>query len=102
MHIKKHMSGGTLRTVMAEEIKRVFEKFSTEDMPVEKASLELGIAPRTLRVWRGPVDKGGWIELQGLGGMERLLGTKPKTKSKKRSKKKTTKKKSGHSAEARA
>jgi len=102
MHIKKHLSGGTLKVVMAEEIKRVFAKFSGQDQPVEKAALELGITPRTVRVWKGPVEKGGWTELQGFGGMEKLLSTQPKTKAKKRSKKTKTKKKSSQASEARA
>jgi hypothetical protein len=86
---------------MAEEIKRVFEKFSGQDQSVEKAALELGITPRTLRVWRGPVEKGGWTELQGFGGMEKLLKTKPK-KAKKVKSTKTKKKSSSQTAEARA
>lgn len=84
--IKKHLNGGTLRAVMVEEIKRVLTKFSGEDQFVEKVSVELGIAPRTIRVWLGPVEQGGWEELQGKGGAEKLLGTKPKKSKEKRSK----------------
>lgn len=85
MQVKRHLQGGTLRVAMAEEIKRVLSKYQDQDQPVEKSAMELGISPRALRVWKGPVEQGGWEELQGRGGMERLLKTKPK-KAKKRKK----------------
>lgn len=91
MQIKKHLNGGTLRTVMAEEIKRCIVKYANDDQPVEKAAMELGIAPRTLRVWKGDVSQGGWEELQGRGGMELLCKTPKKSKSKKKAKKKVVK-----------
>lgn len=70
--IKKHLQGGSLRAVMVQEIIRVIRKYATQDQKYEHAALELGVTPRTLRLWRGPVDKGGWSELQGLGGIEML------------------------------
>jgi len=94
MHIKKHLSGGTLRTVMANEIKRVLSECArtSPDNIKERAAIALGLTPRTIRVWLGPVDKGGWNELQGVvGSMEKLLKTKS-VKAKKRSKKKSSKK----------
>jgi hypothetical protein len=86
METKKHLEGGTLHTVMASEVKRALVEFSGQDQYIEKAALQLGITPRTLRVWIGPVEKGGWEELQGKGGMAKLLATKPKAKAKKRAK----------------
>lgn len=101
MQIKKHLSGGTLRTVMAEEIKRVIAKFSGEDQAIEKAALELGVTPRTIRVWKGSVDKGGWPELQGYGGMERLTKAVGRA-SRHRTKRTRTKKKTSQAARHRA
>jgi hypothetical protein len=60
----KHFEGGTLRMVMAKEVKRVLKKNRHNPRPVIAASLELGVHHKTLRVWMGPVDKGGWAELQ--------------------------------------
>lgn len=62
--IKKHLDNGSLRKVMADEIQRVIKKYAGQTMAVEQAAIELGVTPRTLRIWRGPVDKGGWPELQ--------------------------------------
>lgn len=98
MQIKKHLNGGTLRAVMVAEIKRVLAKFANEELSLEKCAVELGLHHRTLRVWRGPIEKGGWPELQGQGGMEKVLKTKPK----KRSKAVKRKKKPSQAAEARA
>lgn len=72
--IKKHLSGGTLRQVMVAEVQRALDKFSGQTLAIEQAALELGITPRTLRVWRGPVDKGGWPELQVSDLMGKFLG----------------------------
>ena len=73
--IKKHLEGGTLRKVMAEEIIRVLTKYSDDSQVYERAALELGITPRTLRVWRGPVEKGGWEELQVKNAVDTLMCT---------------------------
>lgn len=90
MNVKKHLEGGSLRRVMVEEIKRCFNKYQNDSQPIERAALELGITPRTLRVWKGPEEKGGWKELQGNGGMELLNKALPKGKFIKRTRKKLT------------
>jgi hypothetical protein len=64
MSVKKHLAGGSLRAVMAAEIKRCLQKYGQGPQPVEHAALELGITPKTLRLWKGPIEKGGWEELQ--------------------------------------
>lgn len=73
--VKKHMEGGTLRVVMANEVKRVLHKNQDEPQKLVKSSLELGVTPKTLRQWMGPVDKGGWAELQVKPGeaMEKVV-----------------------------
>lgn len=93
MAIKKHIAGGTLRIVMAEEIKKQLAVAANghPDQYREVAAIALGITPRTLKVWLGPIDKGGWSELQGFGGMEKLLKTKAKTKKKAAKKKAASK-----------
>lgn len=60
----KHFQGGTLRKVMAQEVKRVLKKHRASSRPIIAASLELGIHHKTLRQWLSPIDKGGWEELQ--------------------------------------
>lgn len=88
MAIKKHLEGGTLRQVMVAEISRVLTKYSEDSQFYERAALELGITPRTLRVWTGPVKKGGWAELQPEHVVEQVLGIlNEKGKQKKRSSK---------------
>jgi hypothetical protein len=89
MQIKKHLEGGSLRPLMAEEIKRVLKSVSTTNQPYEHAALQLGISTRTLRVWTQPADKGGWKELEGAtdclgvtGTVEKLLRTKTKKRAK--------------------
>ncbi len=98
--IKKHLEGGTLREVMVEEIKRVMHKHQDHPQSVLMSACELGITPKTLRQWKGPMEKGGWKELQGYGGMEALMkcgAVKPvkkpakKTPAKKTPTKKTVK-----------
>lgn len=79
---KKHLAGGTLRAVMAAEILRVLEKYQDDSQLYEKAAIELGTTPRTLRVWRGPINKGGWEELQPRNCVERLMNTVKGRKSK--------------------
>lgn len=88
--IKKHLEGGTLRAVMVNEIKRVIEKYQDDPQAILKAALELGTTPKTLRQWRGPVEKGGWVELQPsvIGAAERVMSM---TKTKKTSKSKKSK-----------
>ena len=73
--VKKHMEGGTLRIVMANEVKRVLHKNQDEPQKLVKTALELGVTPKTLRQWMGPVDKGGWDELQVKpgDGVEKLM-----------------------------
>lgn len=90
---RKHMSGGTLRIVMSEEIKRALSKFSKLDVFQQRmaAAAELGITWRTIMKWLGPVEKGGWEELQGNGGMAKLVGTKVTSTKKKHTTKKTKK-----------
>lgn len=82
--IKKHMMGGTMHLVMIAEVKRALAKFSGEDQSVEKAALEMGITPRTLRVWMKD-----WPELNDIrGSMEKVIravATKSKKKTKKSS-----------------
>lgn len=89
MDIKKHLEGGSLRPLMAEEIKKVLKSVATQHQPYERAALTLGISARTLRVWTQPKDKGGWAELEGAtdclgvtGTMEKLLKTKTKKRAK--------------------
>ncbi len=64
MNTKKHLQGGTLRKVMVAEIFRAMKYYAGQSNVVENAAIELGITARTLRMWRGPVAKGGWVELQ--------------------------------------
>lgn len=81
--IKKHLEGGTLKQVMVREVLRVLEKYQGDPQAILKASLELGTTPKTLRQWKGPVDKGGWNELQPTikGSVEKVLAvSKAKTK----------------------
>lgn len=90
MDIKKHLEGGSLRPLMAEEIKKVLKSVASQHQPYERAALTLGISARTLRVWTQPADKGGWKELEGAtdclgisGSVEKLLKTKKRAKAKK-------------------
>lgn len=76
--VKKHLVGGSLRRVQVDEIKRVMASHAGEAQFIERVALELGVVPRTLRVWVGPVEKGGWPELQVHDAMSRVLATKPK------------------------
>lgn len=77
---------------MANEIKRVMAKHgsSGEDSAqrvIDLSAIELGISPRTLRDWLGPVSAKGWEELQvsPREAMDKLLTTpSPKKKSKKK------------------
>lgn len=90
--MKKHLEGGSLKSVMADEVRRQILAHSGTDQALDAAALALGITSRTLRSWLGPVDKGGWSELdefRGAGAMEKLLNVKPKvaTLKKKQSKK---------------
>lgn len=93
MEIKKHLGGGSLRKAMAAEIMRQLAEAAkvAPTQIVERAAFALGITPRTLRVWKGPVDKGGWEELQGLGGMEKLIAVAKRSKAKKKKSKKAKK-----------
>lgn len=68
MSVKKHLQGGSLRKVMAAEILRALRFHGNDSQPVDKAAMELGITPKTLRLWKGPVEKGGWQELQVPAG----------------------------------
>lgn len=72
----KHMVGGTLRRVMAQEVRRVMSKYVGSYNSTQAAAKELGITSKTLRQWKGPVEKGGWEELQPTLGdaMERIVG----------------------------
>lgn len=90
--IKKHLEGGTLKQVMVREVIRVLEKYQGDPQAILKASLELGTTPKTLRQWKGPVDKGGWSELQPTikGSVEKVLAVAKK--STKKPTKKTKKK----------
>lgn len=85
MEVKKHLSGGTLKVAMVEAVKAAVYKFAGEGQALEKAAIELGITPRTLNIWLGPVDKGGWAELEGVkqaigtrGVVEHMLDVAPK------------------------
>ena len=79
MEVKKHLAGGTLRQVMAEEVKRSLASHSEEPQPIERAAIELGVTPRTIRLWQKT-----WPELQPelKGSMERLLSITPKAAKK--------------------
>lgn len=72
----QHMIGGTLRRVMAQEVKRCLSKHSGSSKPTFLAAQELGITTKSLRKWKGPVEKGGWKELQPTLGdaMDRIVG----------------------------
>jgi hypothetical protein len=88
---RKHLSGGTLHAVMAAEVRRVltkYQKLSSFQQRMASAA-ELGTTLRTLNKWVGPVDHGGWEELQGFGGMDRILGTRT-VRKKSTGKKKTS------------
>lgn len=95
MQIKKHLTGGSLRRVMVAEIKAVMSEVAkTEEIfsrVIDKSATELGITPRTLRVWLGPVDAGGWDELQPTrADLEKLIVTLQKKAKKARKSKKTS------------
>lgn len=94
---RKHLMGGSLKTAMADEVKRVLGIVGGHRVT---AAHELGISVRTLEKW---IKK--WDELSDFGNpMEAVLATKPKGKKKKakKSKKTFSKKKSSTSAQARA
>lgn len=95
MNIKRHLAGGTLRQVMVTEVKRVLGKYQNSDQPLVSAALELGVTPKTLRQWRGPIDKGGWVELQIPAGeaMEAFMAATKQPVKKKQTKKSQPKKK---------
>lgn len=65
MERKHKLEGGTLRIVMAQEIKRTLKEVGDTGLyGMEAAAKKLGITLRTLYKYVGPVDKGGWPELQ--------------------------------------
>lgn len=76
--MKAHLKGGTLRAVMVKEIKRCMAKHADSHSPILAAALELGVAPKTLRQWKGPLEKGGWEELQPdlMEGLQAVLSVK--------------------------
>jgi hypothetical protein len=78
--MKEHLAGGTLRKVMVVEVLR---SLKSHEGKVDPAAIELGVTPRTLRIW-----KHAWPELSA-GGMEKL--SKVTKVKKKRSKKRTKK-----------
>lgn len=62
---RDHMAGGTLRLAMAKEIRRVLAEIKDEGvLGMTKAANTLGVSQRALYKWCGPIDKGGWPELQ--------------------------------------
>lgn len=71
--IKQHLAGGTLRKVMAKEILRVLNKHQDAPQRFERMAVELGVTPRTLRIWLGPMHKGGWEELQPKNVVAKVL-----------------------------
>ncbi len=73
--IKKHLEGGTLKEVMVQEVKRVLNKYQDDPAKILRAALELGTTPKSVRQWMGPVEKGGWAELQPdiRGSVEKVL-----------------------------
>ncbi len=74
--MSKHMVGGTLRKVMAAEIKRVLAKHADHPHRIQASATILGITSKTLRQWMGPIEKGGWEELQPnlMEGLQAVLG----------------------------
>lgn len=72
----KHLVRGSLRRVMAHEIRRVMSKYAGVFNATMLAAKELGITGKSLRKWKGPIEKGGWEELQPTLGdaMERIIG----------------------------
>lgn len=71
--MKEHLAGGTLRGVMVTEVVRSLQSHQGH---VETSAAELGITPRTLRLW-----KHKWPELQNVATIETVLKvTKPKPK----------------------
>ncbi len=72
----QHMMGGTLRRVMANEVRRVMSKYAGAHNSTQAAAKELGITTKSLRKWKGPIEKGGWMELQPTMGdaMDRIVG----------------------------
>ena len=81
--VKKHMEGGTLRVVMANEVRRVLHKNQDAPQKLVMSALELGVTPKTLRQWMGPEEKGGWAELQVKPGeamekLEKVMGSRKK------------------------
>lgn len=72
---KQHLVGGTLRKVMAEEIIRVIQQVSRSGATqiIETSAIILGITPRTLLKWKGPVEKGGWKELQVKDAVDKMV-----------------------------
>ena len=62
---KTKLEGGTLREVMAIEIRRVLATVKDRGYRgMYDAAEVLGITQRTLYKWIGPVESGGWPELQ--------------------------------------
>lgn len=62
---RDHLAGGTLRIAMANEVKRVLATIQDQGVVgMTKAAETLGVSQRVLYKWCGPVEKGGWPELQ--------------------------------------
>lgn len=81
---------------MAKEVKRVLAEIKDEGaIGMNKAATTLGVSQRVLYKWCGPVEKGGWPELQVNveDAMAKVSSAIKKSPKKKVAAKKPTKKK---------
>lgn len=92
---RPHLAGGTLHQAMAREVRRVLAEIKDSGvMGMRKAAQTLGVSERVLYKWTGPIEKGGWPELQvGMEEAMAKVSSAVKKKPVKKPAKKSTKKK---------
>ncbi|UOF79052.1 heliX-turN-helix motif protein [Caudoviricetes sp.] len=87
--MKEHLVGGTLRKVMVDEVLRILRRHNGR---VDPAAIELGITPRTLRLWKAKWPEFKDVTFIPVGGIERVLnlekppGKPPRRKPKEKKK----------------
>ncbi len=81
--IKGHLRGGSIEAFIVNRVKTLFAELHDDGQKLTKISLDLGISPKTLRQWLGPIEKGGWEAFQGQNLMEVFMAkvSKPVKKS---------------------
>lgn len=84
--IKGHLRGGSIEAFIVNRVKSMFSELRDDPQKLIKISLDLGISPKTLRQWLGPIEKGGWEAFQGKDVMEVFMAkvSKPVKKSTKK------------------